>query len=423
MKTMRDMKQDPGPNRKKDNGDIIACQFISAFSWILLILLVNFFLLHRSNTIPEAEARLTEPEVAVRTPDLPLPVPLKTALLQKPMNREAREEFLEDDYKPNYYFLYRDQIRYVDIVAEKKVKVAKKAVHVSVPPMPREEPEPREIPEPRPLKLEWVDMAILEETEPEKILPVDERPRKPVPRTVKVAMVRDVDLDIAIRKDVPIPLVREEPKQLPQEPIMPVRVSAADLDMEIMEQARPKEAVREVVNVKQPKQTAVRSLPSADYLTLSMEFSSDAATGRQAVTGAVQGEAQVTNRSVHLAKAHAAPQADLSMSLDFGKETEGVPGPKAGRVAPAKRSAAGLVAARGVGGLEMSSGLLMGQGTGRGNAQDSSKGVAVQQAPARMILRNAKGSIPLGAPLSFRLAEVGKETQSGSAYLRGSTQL
>ena len=204
---------------------------------------------------------------------------------------------------------------------------------------------------------------------------------------------------------------------------MPVRVSAADLDMEIMEQARPKEAVREVVNVKQPKQTAVRSLPSADYLTLSMEFSSDAATGRQAVTGAVQGEAQVTNRSVHLAKAHAAPQADLSMSLDFGKETEGVPGPKAGRVAPAKRSAAGLVAARGVGGLEMSSGLLMGQGTGRGNAQDSSKGVAVQQAPARMILRNAKGSIPLGAPLSFRLAEVGKETQSGSAYLRGSTQL
>jgi hypothetical protein len=40
-----------------------------------------------------------------------------------------------------------------------------------------------------------------------------------------------------------------------------------------------------------------------------------------------------------------------------------------------------------------------------------------------MILRHAEGQIPLGAPLAFRLADVGDETNSGSAYLARSTQL
>ena len=419
MKTANDSKRGPFMRGKSDSGDLIACQFISAFSWILLFLLINFFLLHRSNSIPEAEARLTEPALSVPSTDLSQPDPIKMALLQKPRIQEIREEIIEDDYKPNYYFLYRDQIRFVDIVPKKKVMVAKK----TVPAPPRVEPEEPPEPEKKPVEIKWLDMALLEEDEPEVIDPVKETPKKKIQRTVKVAMVRNLDMSLQIQRDFPTPLVREKPQKTSQKPHRQVRISAVDVDMEIMEQQEQETTERQVVQVQKTGKPVVKSSAPADYLAVSMEISSASATGSPGVKGEVKGQTKANRGPVLLAKGHAAPQTSFSMSLDIGGKPEGSPGTGTGAVVKQKGKPGGLLNARGMGGVDMDSGILVGNGSGRESGKSIQNVSPSQHNPVRMIQRNAKGSIPLGAPLSFRLAEVGKETQSGSAYLRGSTQL
>ena len=272
----------------KEDEDVMACQVISAFSWIILILLINFFFLHKSNTIPTAEANYVEPQPALRPPEFPQPLP-QLAKLPDQVPWEVSREFLEDDYKPNYYFLYKDQVRFVDRIPEKKTVVASLKTMVPVP-----EPVKKEVEKPKPLLLEWVDMTLVEKVEPEK----REREEEPPPptQTIKVAMVENLDLDMQIVQDTPTavvppepkkvppqvmpkirasaldmdmqiveespePVISQEPKKIPDEVMPKIRASALNVDMEIMDQPPPEEPPRVVATAPQPKQPVIPTLP------------------------------------------------------------------------------------------------------------------------------------------------------------------
>jgi hypothetical protein len=433
----------------KEDDDVMACQVISAFSWVILILLINFFLLHKSNTIPEAEANIAEPQPALRPPELPQPLP-QLARLPDQVPWEVSREFLEDDYKPNYYFLYEDQVRFVDRIPEKeKTVVASLKTIVPV-------PVKKEVEKPKPLRLEWVDMTLVEKVEPEKWEREEEPP--PPTQTIKVAMVENLDMDMRIVEDTPTaivppepqkivkqimpkmrasaldmdmqiveeapePVVPQEPREVPKQALPKMRASVMDVDMEIMDQAPPEELPRVVAPVPQPKQPVIRTTSGADYVSLPMEMVPE---GPSFPTTAVPSNQPARKGTAHrtlIAKGPSGPVTDVPMSLDIGEKRETVS--RSGRQGSIKKETKGArfaaVTERGVGGIDLPSGILEGEGQKRGPVPVQAHSVA--KAPVRVTLQTSKGSIRLGTPLAFALAGVGSETHPGSAYVRKSTHL
>jgi hypothetical protein len=400
----------------KEDEDVMACQVISAFCWVFLVLLINFFFFHRSNTIPLAEANWTEPQTALRPPELPQPLP-ELAMLPDRVRWEVKREFLEDDYKPNYYFLYKDQIRFVDRPIKKKTLVASRKTFVP-PPVEAEEEKPQ------PLKLEWVDMALIEEREPEKPEPVKE-PRKVPPRQpVKIAMVKDLDLDIQIPEEAPAPMVPQEPREIPKQSIPKMRASAVDVEMELMEQPAPEKPPRVVAPAPKRMQPVVRSAAGADYVSLPMEMVPQAASFPTTAKASNQPARKGTPHRRIIAKGPSGPAADVPMSLEIGEKREGLSrsGPQGTIKKETKAARFAAVTGTGLGGIDLPVGILEGKGDGKGFG----RGVQTPptpKAPVRVTLQTSKGSIRLGAPLAFALADVGSETHTGSAYVRNSTHL
>ena len=436
----------------KEDEDVMACQVISAFSWIILILLINFFFLHKSNTIPAAEANYVEPQSALRPPELPLPLP-QLAKLPDQVPWVVSREFLEDDYKPNYYFLYKDQVRFVDRIPKKKTVVASLKTMVPV-------PVKKEVEKPKPLLLEWLDMTLVEEVEPEK-RQREEEPPLPT-QTIKVAMVKNLDMDMQIVQDTPTPVVPPEPQKAPKqvipkmrvsavdldmqiveeapEPVVPqepkkipkqvmpkMRVSALDMDMEIMDQPPAEKPPRVVAPVPQPKQPVIRTTSGADYVSLPMEIALEASSCPTTATPSNQPARKGTAHRALIAKGPAGPVTDVPMSLDIGENRKTVS--RSGRQGSIKKETKGArfaaVTGKRVGGIDLPVGILEGEGQGKGYGKGP---VPVQapsaaKAPVRVTLQTSKGSIRLGTPLAFALAGVGSETHTGSAYVRNSTHL
>jgi hypothetical protein len=394
----------------------MACQVISAFCWVFLVLLINVFFFHRSNTIPLAEANLTEPQTALRPPELPQPLP-ELAMLPDRARWEVKREFLEDDYKPNYYFLYKDQIRFVDRPIKKKTLVASRKTFVP-PPVETEEEEPK------PLELEWVDMELVDDREPEKPEPVKEPEKVPPRQPVKIAMVKDLDLDIQIAEDVPAPTVPQEPREIPKQAIPKMRASAVDVEMELMEQPAPEKPPRVVAPAPKRTQPVVRSAAGADYVSLPMEMASQAASFPTTAKVSNQPARKGTPHQRIIAKGPSGPAADVPMSLDIGEKREGLSrsGPQGTIKKETKAARFAAVTGKGLGGIDLPVGILEGKGDGKGLG----RGVQTPPTPkasVRVTLQTSKGSIRLGAPLAFALADVGSETHTGSAYIRNSTRL
>ena len=401
----------------KEDEDVMACQVISASCWVFLVLLINLFYFHHSNTVPSAEANWTEPQTALRPPELPEPLP-ELAMLPDRARWEVKREFLEDDYKPNYYFLFKDQIRFVDRPMKKKTFVASRKTFVPPPPE-------TEVEEPKPLKLEWVDMALIEEKEPKKPEPVKEPEKAQAHQPVKIAMVKDLDLDIQIAEDVVVPTARQEPKEIPKQAIPKMRASAVGVEMELMEQPAPEKPPRRVVvSAQKPKQPVVRSAAGADYVSLPMEIAPQAASFPTTAKVSNQPARKGTPHRRLIATGPAGRAADVPMSLEIGKKREDLSrsGPQGTIKKETKAARFAAVTGKGLGGIDLPVGILEGKGEGKGRA----RGVQPPPAPktsVRVTLQTSKGSIRLGAPLAFALADVGSETHTGSAYIRNSTRL
>ena len=400
----------------KEDEDVMACQVISAFCWIFLVLLINFFFFHRSNTIPSAEANWTEPGTALRPPELPQPLP-ELAMLPARARWEVKREFLEDDYKPNYYFLYKDQIRFVDRPIKKKTLVASRKTFVP-PPVEAEKEEPK------PLELEWVDMALVDEKEPEKPEPVEEPQKVPVPQPVKMAVVKDLDLDIQIAEDAPAPMVPQEPREIPKQAIPKMRTSAADVDMELMEQPPPEKPPRVVTPAPRPKQPVVRSAAGADYVSLPMEMAPQTASFPTTAKASNQPARKGTPHRTLIAKGPSGPAASVPMSLEIGEKREGLSrsGPQGTITKETKAARFAAVTGKGLGGIDLPVGILEGKGDGKGYARGVQP-VPTPKTSVRVTLQTSKGSIRLGAPLACALADIGSETHTGSAYIRNSAHL
>ncbi len=439
----------------KEDEDVMACQVISAFCWVLLVLLINFFFLHKSNTIPDAEANFADPQPALRPPELPQPMP-QLAKMPEQVPWKVSRELLEDDYKPNYYFLYEDQIRYVKKIPKKKTVVASRKTMVPVPPEPEEILEKE-----KPLLLEWVEMVMVEKKkEPEKVEREEEPP--PPAQTIKVAMVENLDMDMQIVEDTPTQVVPPEPKKIPRqvmpqmrtsaidmdmeivedvpEPVVPqepvkiqkqalpkMRASALDMDMEIMDQPVPEEAPRVVAPVVQPKQPVIRTNSGADYVSLAMEIAPDAPSFPTTAIPSNQPARKGTPHRTLIAKGPAGPATDVPMSLDIGEKRQTVS--RSGSQGSIKKKTKGArfaaVTGTGLGGIDLPVGIIEGEGHGKGNGKGVAKAPApsTTQTPVHVTLQTSKGSIRLGTPLAFALADVGSETHTGSAYVRNSTKL
>lgn len=408
---------------------MMACQVISAFSWIFLILLVNFFFLHRSDAIPTAEANWVEPQPALRPPEAPPPLPL-LASLPDPVPWEVSREFIEDDYKPNYYFLYKDQVRFVDRIPEKKTLLASRKTLVPVP----VEPKPEEIvkkelekpaPKPEPLRLAWVDMSLLQEQE--KREPRQDPPKAPTPRAVQLAMVESLDLNMEMAKDVPTPVVPRETTQAPKQTMPKIRASAVDVAMEIIDQPPPEERPRVVAPARPSEQPVVRTAAGADYVSLPMEIAPEGSRFAATAMPSSQPAQKGTPHRMLIAKGASGPATDVPMSLEIGENRK--TGSRSGAQGSIRKDTQGArfaaVSGKGVRGVDLGVGLIEAEshGTGTGGRNPARVASAAAPQPARVTARSSKGSIQLGTPLPFALADVGDETHTGSAYIRNSTQL
>ena len=412
----------------KEDEDVMACQIISAFGWVFLVLLINFFFFHRSNTIPAAEANWVEPQPALRPPELPQPLP-QLAMMPDQARWEVKREFFEDDYKPNYYFLYRDQLRFVDRPIRKEVVVASRKTLVPLP-VEREEEKivekklEKPAPKPEPIRLQWVDMALLEKAEPDKPEPLQEPSESPAPQPVKIAMVKNLDLDMEIAEDLPAPVVSREPRPVRKRIMPKMRTSALQMDMEIMDAPAPEKPPRVVAKAPKRKQPVLSTASGADYVPLPMEISPQGSSFRTTAKASNQPAQKGTPHRMLIEKGRLGPSADVPMSLDLGQKGQalsrsGSQGTIKKETKPARFAA---VKGKGVGGIDLPFGILEGEGAGKGPGK-AVQPVSAPKTPVRVTLQTSKGSIRLGAPLAFALADVGSETHTGSAYIRNSTRL
>ncbi len=412
----------------KEDEDVMACQIISAFCWIVLVLLINFFFFHRSNTIPAAEANWVEPQPALRPPELPQPLP-QLAMLPDQALWEVKREFFEDDYKPNYYFLYRDQVRFVDRPLRKEVVVASRKTLVP-PPVEREEEEivekkvEKPAPKPEPIRLQWVDMTLLEKADPEKPEPLREPSESPAPQAVKIAMVKNLDLDMKIAEDLPTTVVPQEPRPMRKQTMPKMRASALQMDMEIMEAPVPEKPPRVVVKAPTRRQPLLSTVSGADYVSLPMEIAAQEASFRTTAKASNRPAQKGTPHRMLIEKGRLGPSTDVPMSLDLGEKDKAVSrsGSQGTIEKETKAVRFAAVQGKGVGGIDLPFGILEGEGVGKGPGK-AVQPVSALKTPVRVTLQTSKGSIRLGAPLAFALADVGSETHTGNAYIRKSTRL
>lgn len=410
----------PGKNRNRlgltqEDEDILACQLLSVFGWILFVLLINFFVLHKSNTIPQAEAVWVEPSAQAVAP--PKPVDLLLAVARP--DEELRRDFLQDEHKPNYYFLYRDQIRFVNRIPEKKAMVASLKPTVPAPERKKIEnkPEPQ-VEQIRPKQPQGLDLPLLEsrkgETQPEPVQEVRPTPRR---EHVQWAMVKDVDMDLQILRDAPATApVSEKPQTSP--PRQSPTVAAVDLPMEIAP-PRPSQPAEPVVARLAPA-PVVRAAAAADFVALPMDVAAGhgAASGELGATGTAEKSSS--------AKPLFGPQqveGDVGLSMNLGLGDRSGKPSRSGNEGSIKGESPSAhllgVSRKSLGGVDLGAGWMV--------TQEKQPARPVGPEPvrpvARIPLRQGPGQIPLGAPLAFRLGDVGDETNSGSAYLARSTQL
>lgn len=412
----------------KEDEDVMACQIISAFCWIFFVLLINFFFFHRSNTIPAAEANWVEPQPALRPPELPQPLP-QLAMLPDRAPWEVRREFFEDDYKPNYYFLYRDQVRFVDRPIRKEIVVASRKTLVPPPVVPEEEEVVEKAleklaPKPEPIRLQWVDMALLEKVEPDPPEQLQESSKSPAQQTVKIAMVKNLDLDMEIAEDLPAPVVPQATRQVRKEAMPKMRTAALQVDMEIMDTPAPEKPPRVVAKAPKRKQPVLSTASGADYVSLPMEITPQGTSFRTTAKASNQPAQKGTPHRMLIEKGRVGPATDVPMSLDLGEKGQALS--RSGSQGTIKRETKAArfaaVKGKGVGGIDLPFGILEGEGVGKGQGK-AVQPVSAPKTPVRVTLQTSKGSIRLGAPLAFALADLGSETHTGSAYIRNSTRL
>lgn len=399
----------------REDEDILACQLLSAFGWILFVALVNFFVLHKPNTIPEAEAVWIAPPAPTAMP----PKPFEQVLALAKPTEDLRRDFLEDEHKPNYYFLYRDQIRFVDRVPEQKVVVASLKPTVPAPEKQKTEKKPEPLAEQiRPRPLEWVDVPLLEsrkeQRQPEPVC-VDRS--NATQERVQVAMVQDLEMDLKIVRDAPPPVTVSETSPAARSRKAPT-VAPVDLSMEIVQPADRRHAAR-AVPVAAPA-AMVRPAAAADFVALPMDVASE--KGRPAGISVGTGASEKAPSAKPLFSARET-EGDVGVSMDLG--------PGEGRGKPSRSGAEGTIEKEGrsarlfngneksLGGIDLGSGWMVAEK----KTEPKPAGPEPARPAARIPLRQGPGQIPLGTPLAFRLGDVGDETNSGSAYLARSTQL
>ena len=264
----------------------------------------------------------------------------------------------------------------------------------------------------------------------EKAAPIVQA-RKEVPTETKKPEISPVPREV--RVDMTLAMARPDPKPRAQSPARPSaagRARAADIDMnlEIPLEARPSPGSGGGAAGAARGPAVAQPNAGAGYLAMAM----DVTTGKAARPGAgpARNPGVSTGNSLlgFTGRAHAATWDGMGMNLDIqrggGKGGNGpVPGQGTGSTRGSKPGRLLASGGAGLGNIEISTGLIPGEGSGRPSAT-AGHGPGGQGTPApRMIVRQAAGQIPLGAPLSFKLAAVGDETVSGSAYLSRSAQL
>jgi hypothetical protein len=236
-----------------------------------------------------------------------------------------------------------------------------------------------------------------------------------------------LDMDMEIVEEAPEPVVPQQPKKIQKQALPKMRTSALDMDMEIMDQPAPEELPRVVAPVAQPKQPVIRTHSGADYVSLQMEIAPEAASFPTTAMPSNQPARKGTPHRKLIARGPAGPATDVPMSLDIGEKRER--GSRSGAQGSIKKKTKGArfaaVTGTGVGGIDLPVGIIEGEGRGKGTGKGVAKVPAPSTAktPVRVTLQTSKGSIKLGAPLAFALADVGSETHTGNAYVRNSTQL
>ncbi len=372
----------------KEDEDLIACQIIALFFWVLLFFIINFFILHRSNTVPSAEAYGTDMQ-PLEEPEEMAETLVKLVLLPD-----------HKDYKPNYYFLYKDQVRFKEPPPRKKVLVAS----LKTPDLPAVTPEKEKekikeeldnlMPPREPDRLEWLDMSLIEDDKA-KIGPAD--PGKAAAETtthsnVKVVMAGNLDMDLKIVQDAPAPLISsagQKSKQVSPSVLTKMRVLASGMDIEGMdmkiveEESLPEESVRKVVLLPVKMNPAMVSAKAAGHVSMLLEITEK--TGKDSRISA-QETIKERSQTANIIPMAAKGLSGIELPVDI---------------------------------IERDSETKENEKKERNAAPRSSKSRSLDHKPPS----GTVGSISLGKPLPFKLAAVETETHSGNAYVRRSTQL
>jgi len=164
----------------------------------------------------------------------------------------------------------------------------------------------------------------------------------------------------------------------------------------------------------------VRPSTAADFVALPMDVASEKGTPKGSPGGA--GTAEKVSAARPLFTARAAEDAvGLSMNLNVGEGKGNVSRSGSEGSIKGESSSARLLGGnpKNLGGIDLGSGMIVAK------QKEPARPVEPEppRAAVRIPLRQGPGQIPLGTPLAFRLADVGEETNSGSAYLTRSTQL
>jgi hypothetical protein len=254
-----------------------------------------------------------------------------------------------------------------------------------------------------------------------------QEPKKAPEQVMPKMRASALDLDMQIVEEVPEPVVPQAPRKVQQQALPKMRASALDVEMEIIDQPPPEEPPRVVATVAPTQQPVIRTHSGADYVSLPMEIAPQASPFPTTAMPSNQPAQKGTAHRMLIAKGPAGPAADVPMSLDIGEKRESVS--RSGRQGSIKKETKGArfaaVTGKGVGGIDLPTGILEGEGHGRGYGKGVAKAPIPSAAkkPVRVTLQTSKGSIRLGTPLAFALADVGSETHTGSAYIRNSAQL
>ncbi|MEW6441796.1 MAG: hypothetical protein AB1640_12755 [bacterium] len=300
-----------------------------------------------------------------------------------------------------------------------QVKLVKRA-DVPVPKLPKlkEEP-PKKMPEPVVEKKKEAPVL-----EAKTKAPVEER-KPDVPPVAREVV--QVDMTLVMER----PLAKREQKAPPAQPKETNFVPAADIDLslDVPQPPRPAQAAGGSPRGSVKSPTAAQPNAGAGYVAMAMEIGAEKASRPGSGPGKSPGVSTGTSRLGLTAKAHAATLDDVGMTLDI--QRGGGNGGNAlyagqGKSSKGTSKPGGVLSSggTGLGGIEMPSGLLAGENTGRPAAAAAASGTHGQgTGTPGIMVRQAEGQIALGAPLPFKLADVGDETTSGSAYLSRSAQL